>query len=227
MKWFICIAFFTTLQLCAQSNIKPTIGVNYSYQFYNSFYISNFDRVYTHNFDLSGGIRIKEYLFLDVNIGVMLGQFNLASAKQMISFNNSIGLNYRVLKPKHIVSPMIGADFGYEISSNARGKFVSSKYNGIVDKNNIYADPKFIYNKNRYFGRVKMLLDLEYNNISFRTGLNFNFSSFNQTNFEYKYGQMDYSKSTRTNKFYMNIGIEAGMMYTFPMKKQQAKKALE
>lgn len=217
IKSFFIITF-TYINLNAQTKINPTIGINYTYQFENSFYISGFDRVFAHDFGLSGGIRIKKHVFIDIGLGVALSESGIISSLQIRSLTNFMGVNYRILKPNHIFSPLIGANFGYEINSNARGKFVSNKYSGIVDKDNVYADPKFIYNKNRYFGQVKIALDVEYKNISLRTGINFNFSSFDETKFASPIP--NYEKGVQANVFYLNMGVVAGVMYTFPMKKK-------
>lgn len=204
------IGFLILINLNAQTTIKPTMGLNYTYKILDNF--SPFNVMYSHFFNLNGGARLNEHFVLDLSVGYGLS-INNRQYQKITTLTNSVGFSYRALKVNKIFSPLLGIDFGYELTSNGRGKYFSLKEGGLVPYT--YMDNKSSYNKMLFFGRFKTMLDVEYKNISIRTGLNFNISCFDLT---------DFNTGIRANQYYMNIGIESGMMYTFPMKKRLAKK---
>ena len=222
MKLFIAFCLLS-FGLSAQTKLRPNVGVNYSYL--TSFASQGKVNVYVHFMDISGGIRIDDHIFFDLGLGVDLGpKRSPGQTIQLKSLTNSLGINVRILKSKYIFSPMMGVNFGYEIASYAKGKTITMDPFGIINPsamilvdNNPYdaynsTGDYYTYNKMLYFGRAKLLLDVELKNINIRAGAHFNFTSFN---FSPKK-----KSNTRTEYVYYSLGFEVGALYNFQMKKK-------
>ena len=205
------IVIITSTVLTAQLDIRPTIGASYTNETRTDF-LSFTDYALRNKVSVYGGVRFAEYFCLNIGIGAALGPIPVypESEKQIQVLTNSLSLSYRILKTKHLLSPMFVTTFGYELVSNAKGKYISHSY--IVQT---IGQSDFVsYDRMVYFGNVALMLDAEYKNMSLRAGICFNYSRFSY------YDVNDYFYS---NFYYKSFGIEAGVMYTFPMKKRAAK----
>ena len=197
--------------LHAQVHIRPTVGASYSNETKTDFF-SFTDYAMRNKVNVQAGVRFADHFCVNIGIGAALGPIpENKKLKQIQALTNSLSLSYRILKTKHLLSPMLVTNFGYELMSNAKGKFIT-KHPYIVQT--IGQSDLVSYDRMVYFGNVALMLDAEYENISLRAGICFNYSRFSY------YDVNDYFYS---NFYYKSFGIEAGVMYTFPMKKRVVK----
>lgn len=128
-------------------------------------------------------------------------------------------------------SPVIAYDAGLEIANNGKDKFLNrSSY--IFYPN--YQEPYYQYNKGLYFGKAKILLSVQWKGFDLLLGATYNTYLF-KINRLRPTGPQDYPASPN-NKFVITetyvdkqfgFGFETSLKYTFPMKKREAKNALE
>lgn len=177
----------------------------------------NFGSSEYYGYDLSvgGGIRVKDQTtilfqanYLRCSRDVNTDNFE---AFQMLSV--SLSLSYRFLKMKHKVSPLLELDAGINRWSNADNLYISNSF--IIYEENGTTHYKFY--DNSIIGKTKLLLNVNLKQIDLNIGTSFNTYFFHLSGVK---GGSVYSLQK-------GIGFEAQVLYTFPMKKQQAKKAVE
>jgi hypothetical protein len=221
LKCLVCISFFVSSQLCGQSVIKPFIQLSY-YQTYTDYFALN-------ELELGAGIQFNDFLSVQVNFrGSQKGYYQDQSRSFRFA-TMSIEPSYRILGKKYRFSPVIAYDAGLEIANNGKDRFIyTSNYVYFPT----YQQPYSQYNKGLYFGKAKILLSIQLKDFDILVGATYN-TYFFKINRLIPDGPQDYSAN---NKYLLGethvdkqfgFGFETSLKYTFPMKKQQAKKALE
>lgn len=223
MKWFIYILAFSSFQLCAQSNLNPFLKISY-FQVYT-------DHLGLNELELGAGVQFNDYISAQINIrGAQdpifkdpLGKFQVATF--------SIEPSYRILGKKYMFSPVIAYDAGIEIANNGKEKFIyMSNYVYFP----YYESSRHKLNKGLYYGKAKVLLSIQWKQLDFLIGATYNTYFFRFYELEPD-GPQTYPASAE-NKYKIvgtftdgefGFGFETSIKYTFPMKKQQAKKAAE
>jgi hypothetical protein len=212
MKSLIVIIFtvlaFTNL-VCGQKVINPIVSVGSSYMF------SIKDGYRGYDFNFGGGFSVNNQWSFQLHANYlrcgMDSDNDNFSALQMI--NTSLSTSYRFLKKTHRFSPVLDLDFGVNMWSNAKGLYVDDNY--IIQEHSDYYHYRFL--NYSLFGKTKLLLSINAKSFDFLIG-----PSFNTYFFNFRYAQ----KPTYYD-LEMGIGLETKVQYTFPMKKQQAKKVVD
>jgi hypothetical protein len=221
MRTILIFLIFSTFQLYAQSNIKPFIKLGY-FQTYT-------DRTALNELELGAGVQFNDYLSAQVNLRGSQNRLQQDPPRSFRFATISIEPSYRILGEKYMFSPVIAYDAGLEIANNGKDKF-SSGYVYLIN----YESPYNQYNKGVYFGKAKILLSIQLKDFDILVGATFNtyFFKFNRLIPD---GPQAYPASAN-NKYLVGetyvdkqfgFGFETSVKYTFPMKKQQAKKALD
>ena len=212
MKWIIYISFFVSFQLCAQSVIKPFVKIGGAYNRYIVYGPSMLQ------LNLAGGIHFNQHM--SIQIGAERVKGTSVNWDLLIL---SISPHYRVFDSKHIFSPLIGIDLGTELITNATDRYIRDNYSfinyGAVNDGSF--EDKRRYKRGLFFGKIKCLADFNIKDFNISVGPTFNVM----------YIQLERVKNYYENSIYVDqnygVGAELSFMYTFPMKKRTAKKALD
>lgn len=214
MKGLIVIFSFTASLAYGQLNVKPFIkaGGNFSINKYNILYEVN----------VAGGVHFNDHISLQIGGGYIdfLEYLKLTTL--------SLSSTYRILNSKHIFSPVVGVDLGTEVWSNASGRFVKTDF--------VFTqyDPAFVamyglgqarYKRGLFFSKVKLLADFKIKSFNISIGPTFNLMCFKLETVKKYYS--DYQVLSEYIDGRIGFGGELSVMYTFPMKKRDAKKAQE
>jgi len=216
VKWIIYIAFFTTVQLSAQSNVKPFIQLSYYQE-----YLSN---VIFEDLEFGVGVQFNDYFSGQINLRGTQKAFYLNESGNVRFASMSIEPSYRILGKKHMLSPVIAYDAGIEIANNGRGKYIYLS-NYVFFPNYDIAYHQF--NKGLYYGKAKLLLSIQLKDFDILVGATYNTYVFQfyhlKPNGPQSYPPSPENKSKATYKFpdtQFGFGFEASLKYTFPMKKR-------
>jgi hypothetical protein len=215
----VSFCLVTVSQLCGQSVIKPFIQLSY-YQTYTDYFALN-------ELELGAGVQFNDYISAQVNCRGSIQRVLNGPSENFKIATLSFEPSYRILGKKHMFSPLIAYDAGLEVANNGKDKFI---YDYVYHPS--YQEPYNQYNKGLYFGKAKILLSIQLKDFDILVGATYN-TYFFKINRLIPDGPQDYSAN---NKYLLGethvdkqfgFGFETSLKYTFPMKKQQAKKALE
>lgn len=198
MKNIILLIFtFVHCFVMPQKQIQPIIGVGIGPMVIGGlpFYTAS---VY-------GGIRMNEKWCFNTHIGYTIAYFKYKEPRVGI-LTNSFSASYRFFK-KYKASPLVKTELGYQLWSNASGKYISDNFYTTVDYG-LYT--MGIY---KYFGPFlseKLLLSLKGKHLEFLIGGGYRANLFVKGNTHHP-----------TEYYFLNgIELELGLTYTFNKKEK-------
>ena len=180
---------------------------------------------YGFDYSLGGGININNKVSVLLQFNYLKNQRDNNSdnfdALQMLT--TSLSISGRFLEKKHMFSPVLEFDIGVNIVSNAKDRYVDNNY---IIQDKPYYSENYKFLNNSIFVKTKLLLNIKVKSFDFFIG-----PSFNAYGFHVKRLAGQTLNGYHDEKVFFDlqkgIGFEAQVQYTFPMKKQQAKKASE
>lgn len=222
MRILTAILILATFQLYSQTGLQPFLKL--------AFYQSYLETPRVSELELGAGIQFNNYISTQINFrGSQKGYYQDQSRSfRFATF--SIEPSYRILGKKHMFSPVIAYDAGIEIANNGKDKFIyMSNYVYFP----YYESSYHKFNKGLYYGKAKILLSIQWKGIDFLMGATYNTYFFQFYNLEPK-GPQTYGGKDNKYKIVgtftdgeFGFGFETSIKYTFPMKKREAKKAVE
>lgn len=209
----ITLMFFFVKFVFTQTTVNPVVKASSSYMmdFGDYYYYNGFD------YSLGGGIRISNQyqlsILLQVNYLKNYRDNNYDNFDPFQMLNTSLSTSYRFLRKRHIVSPVLELDWGINVWSNAEVLYINSSL--IIEDN--WDINHYKFRKNSIFGKSKLLLNVNLKSVDINIGASYNTYFFH----------LQRQNSGAFYGFVKGLGFEAQVLYTFPMKKQQAKKVVE
>lgn len=168
-----------------------------------------------------GGIRIKDQLVTQLNYKFVTAGFNLAPSNYVPLKSHLLMLSgmYRVLKKRYLCSPAFSLDVGVPVFSNGNSSLIHD--NGYAVEEN-YSIGFWRYNRGLFFGKFKLMSDLKVKSFNILLGASYNLWLENVSWLKpgTSIGLEYYAYQTKVVDRH-NFGIEAGIMYTFPGKKDK------
>ena len=198
----LLLSFLITQLSVAQNTMKPIVNASYMYSY-------PMDRLLSHELQIGGGIQFSDHFSLQLNVRGIQSARDVSDQpikEPLRIVTLSLSPLYRVLKRKYMVSPVIGIDVGTQVWSNGNGRYVDDSW--IFIEKPIYSYDGFLYDKGVFFGRAKLLADFRIWDFDLLIGASFNM---------YYFKLDSHISGTKA------VGLEATVMYTFPMKKRVVK----
>ena len=156
MRILLILLFLMGNSAFGQNKIRPFVEIGYGKNLIEGFYLSNV-------LEVGIGVKLNQHFYF---------QLNFMQAKDIRQyFNNdyytsrilSLSSSYRMLKDKHIISPIFTLDIGAEIWSNARSKLTYFSGSSILIEDK-YEQVMYLYNKGTFFGKFKFQADIKLKN---------------------------------------------------------------
>lgn len=181
--------------LAAQKQIQPIIGMGIGPMGIGGlpFYTAS---VY-------GGIRMNEKWCFNTHVGYTIAYFKYKDPRVGI-LSNSFSASYRFFK-KYKISPLIKTELGYQLWSNANGKYINANFYTTED------DGEYTIGTYKYFGPYlseKLLLSAKGKHLEFIIG-----GGYRANLFFYELWQHPNIVMTM-----LGVELEIGFTYTFSKK---------
>jgi len=212
MKLIIIFYGITAGFAFGQLNLRPFVKTGGAI----NFYLRN--GPITAQVNLSGGVHFNDHFALQVGAERIVHTF-----RNWDILIASIEPTYRIFNREHVFSPVIGIAVGTELTTNATDRFITEDYGfvtyGVTGAGS--SGSKTRYKKGVFFGKGKVLADFKIKDFNISVGPTFDMMFIKEESFKYYIDSKVYIAKN------YGIGAELSFMYTFPMKKREAKKGLE
>jgi hypothetical protein len=214
MRIFILILSITLKTSVNYCQIRPVLNSGYSALLG---YLTNHGYQFQ-EYQVGIGNRFNERFSVHLNYKYIWYAYNKPTAPSDDRMKSSIvalSLGYRLLKKEHLFSPMIMFDVGTPVYSNGDKSFMHGYT--IIPKYEVGA---WRYNRGLFFGKLKALCDVQVKDFNLQFGASFNLW---YENVSWLIGNEEgyyLVSQTKVAERY-NFGLEAGLLYTFPGKKDK------
>ena len=201
--------------LTCQAQITPVFSAGYSALLGTNTHDDQFFEL-----QIGTGIRLNDLLSAQLNYTFANYEFviNPPGKLQPVKVDIlSLSMGCRLLK-KSIISPSILFDFGFPIHSNANDKLIYKGYLITTD----YSEGVWRYNRGLFFGKFKLMSDLKVKSFNILLGGSYNlwFENVSWLKPGTSIGLEYYAYQTKVVDRH-NFGVELGLMYTLPSKKDK------
>lgn len=193
---YISVHFF----LVPQKQFQPIIGIGVGPMVIG--------RLPFYTTSVYAGIRMNEKWCFNTHVGYTIAYFKYKDPRVGI-LTNSFSASYRFFK-KYKISPLIKTELGYQLWSNANGKYINANFY-TTDEYGEYTIGTY-----KYFGPYlseKLYLSAKGKHLEFIIG-----GGFRANLFVY-----DHNYSPRSYDPFLGIELEVGFTYTFSNKMEKNK----